>query len=85
MGSYFPSGVALLWVSNSLFSVMMGIAFRQEAVRSAVGLPSLKHLADVGAKLQELGAKDAMSFVPPMAGQAPPPPAGWQEPEQPKQ
>lgn len=72
-GSFVPSGVALLWASNSLFSVFLGVSLRQAAVRRAVGLPTLQELEQVGQKLQAAMSADPMSFVPPAPAAAPQP------------
>ncbi len=52
LGHYVPSGVAVLWASNSAFSVLMGVMLRQEGVRRRLGLPSVKEAAELGEKLQ---------------------------------
>jgi len=64
-GSLVPSGVALLWASNSFFSVTVGLLLRRDGIRRAVGLPTLKELAEVSDKMQTAMAADPMSFVPP--------------------
>jgi hypothetical protein len=63
-GAYVPAGVALLWVSNSMFSVLAGVLMRQDAFRAAVGLPTLEHLRNISSQLQSMATKDPTSFVP---------------------
>ncbi|KAF5840918.1 60Kd inner membrane protein-domain-containing protein [Dunaliella salina] len=63
-GGFVPSGVALLWVSNSFFSVLLGMALRRDAVRTAVGLPTMKDLTEASKRMQDLAATDPLSFVP---------------------
>jgi hypothetical protein len=43
-GGLVPAGVALLWVTNSFFSVILGVLLRQDAIRAALGLPTLARL-----------------------------------------
>jgi len=81
-GGFVPSGVALLWVSNSFFSVLLGMALRRDAVRTAVGLPTMKDLTEVSKRMQDLAAADPLSFVPGevFGGARPPPPAAMPPP-----
>ncbi|KAL6755233.1 60Kd inner membrane protein-domain-containing protein [Haematococcus lacustris] len=82
-GAMVPSGVALLWVSNSFFSVVIGTALRNGAIRRACSLPSLQELAAVSERLQAAAAADPMSFVPPPPPAAPTSQAPSEEPAAP--
>jgi YidC/Oxa1 family membrane protein insertase len=44
-GAYVPSAVALLWSSNSLFSLVQAAVLRAPRVRRALGLPDLAAMA----------------------------------------
>jgi len=57
-GMYVSAGTATLWVSNSCFAVVQGIAMRQAAVRQMCGLPSMEEMRKMN---QEVAAANQRS------------------------
>lgn len=48
LGSYVPAGVALLWASNSMFSVVLGAALRQDSIRKMVRVGGCRRMQAEG-------------------------------------
>lgn len=70
-GAYVSTATALLWVSNSGFSVMQGFALRSPGFRARVGLPSMEELAAMSERVRGsvgMGASAAAASAKPAAG-----------------